>query len=232
MFQVIFDMDGVIFDSENTFLSCWLEAGARHGMEPELVRRTYMQCIGTNSNQTAEIYRKAFLARLGETDMHRMWDDSVALHRARYSGENMPIKPGVREILTFLKAAGVPVGIASSTQKRKVEQRIRTAGLDDYFVGAIGGDAVKISKPNPEIYLLACETFGFAPERTFAIEDSFNGIRAAGAAGMRPIMVPDIVPPDAEMRALAETICADLFEAMEYLKEQTRNNSLEKSSKS
>ena len=54
MFQVIFDMDGVIFDSENTFLGCWLEVGARYGMEPELVRRTYMKCIGTNSNQTAE----------------------------------------------------------------------------------------------------------------------------------------------------------------------------------
>lgn len=230
MFNVIFDMDGVIFDSENTFLSCWLETGARYGMEPELVRRTYMQCIGTNSNQTAEIYRNAFLERLGEANMHRMWDDSVELHRARYSGANMPIKPGVREILAFLKDAGIPVGIASSTQKSKVEQRIRTAGLAEYFVGAIGGDAVKISKPNPEIYLLACATFGFAPENTFAIEDSYNGIRAAHAAGMRPIMVPDIVPPDDEMRALAETICADLFEAMGYLREQARNKSPENSS--
>ena len=232
MFNVVFDMDGVIFDSENTFLSCWLEVGARYGMEPDLVRRTYMKCIGTNSNQTAEIYRNAFLERLGETDMHRMWNDSVELHRARYSGENMPIKPGVREILAFLKSAGIPVGIASSTQKSKVEQRIRTAGLDEYFVGAIGGDAVTISKPNPEIYLLACETFGFKPEDTFAIEDSFNGIRAASAAGMHTIMVPDIVPPDDEMRAMAETICADLSAAMEYLREQVRNNSPGKSSES
>jgi len=144
----------------------------------------------------------------------------VALHRERYAGDNMPIKAGVREILTFLKTRGVPVGIASSTQKSKVEDRIRTAGLSEYFVGAIGGDAVKISKPNPEIYLLACETFGFDPKNTFAIEDSFNGIRAASAAGMRPIMVPDIVSPDAEMERLSETICADLFEVMEYLQRQ------------
>lgn len=220
MFHVVFDMDGVIFDSENTFLNCWLEVGAQYGMEPELVQSTYMKCIGTNSNQTAEIYRNAFLERLGEANMQRMWEESVALHRARYAGENMPIKAGVREILTFLKSRGIPAGIASSTQKSKVEDRIRTAGLSEFFVGAIGGDAVKISKPNPEIYLLACETFDFRPENTFAIEDSFNGIRAASAAGMRPIMVPDIVSPDAEMRSLAETICADLFETMAYLQSQ------------
>ena len=221
MFNVIFDMDGVIFDSENTFLSCWLEAAARYGMEPELVRSTYVKCIGTNSRQTAEIYRNAFLERLGEAGMQRMWEESVALHRTRYAGENMPIKAGVREILAFLKTRSIPVGIASSTQKSKVEDRIRTAGLSEYFVGAVGGDAVKISKPNPEIYLLACETFGFDPGNTFAIEDSYNGIRAAGAAGMRPIMVPDIVSPDAEMRSLSESICADLFEVMDYLQAQT-----------
>ena len=220
MFNVVFDMDGVIFDSENTFLRCWLEASAHYGLEPELVRSTYVKCIGTNSNQTAEIYRNAFLKRLGEKNMHRMWDESVELHRTRYAGDNLPIKAGVREILTFLKAGGIPVGIASSTQKNKVEQRIRTAGLSEFFVGAVGGDAVKISKPNPEIYLLACETFGFAPENTFAIEDSYNGIRAASAAGMRPIMVPDIVSADAEMRDLSEAICADLFGAMEYLQRQ------------
>ena len=220
MFNVVFDMDGVIFDSENTFLRCWLEASAHYGLEPELVRSTYVKCIGTNSNQTAEIYRNAFLKRLGEKNMHRMWDESVELHRTRYAGDNLPIKAGVREILTFLKAGGIPVGIASSTQKSKVEQRIRTAGLSEFFVGAVGGDAVKISKPNPEIYLLACETFGFAPENTFTIEDSYNGIRAASAAGMRPIMVPDIVSADAEMRGLSEAICADLFGAMEYLQRQ------------
>lgn len=220
MFQVVFDMDGVIFDSENTFLSCWLEVGERFGMEPELVRSTYVKCIGTNSNQTAEIYRNAFLKRLGEENMQRMWKESVELHRARYAGDNMPIKAGVREILKFLKSRGIPVGIASSTQKSKVEQRIRTAGLSDYFVGAVCGDAVKISKPNPEIYLLACEAFGFDPANTFAIEDSFNGIRAASAAGMRPIMVPDIVTPDEEMRSLSETICTDLFEALAYLQTQ------------
>lgn len=220
MFHVVFDMDGVIFDSENTFLSCWLESGAHYGVEPELVRSTYVKCIGTNSAQTAEIYRNAFLERLGEAGMQRMWEESVALHRTRYSGNNMPIKAGVREILAFLKSRGIPAGIASSTQKSKVEDRIRTAGLSEYFVGAIGGDAVKISKPNPEIYLLACRTFGFDPKNTFAIEDSFNGIRAASAAGMRPIMVPDIVAPDAEMQSLSETICADLLEAMAYLQKQ------------
>ena len=75
-----------------------------------------------------------------------------------------------------------------------------------------------VSKPNPEIYLLACREFGFEPSCTFAIEDSFNGIRAAHAAGMRPIMVPDMIPADVEMKSLSEIVCSDLMEAMDYLK--------------
>ena len=97
-----------------------------------------------------------------------------------------------------------------------MERQIGEAGLSHYFDGIVGGDAVKISKPNPEIYLLACEQFGFEPGETFAIEDSFNGIRAARAAGMRPIMVPDMIPADDEMRELSEHICSDLKEVMVY----------------
>ena len=193
MYHVIFDMDGVIFDSERTLLSCWIEMAGKYGLDQELVRKTYIKCIGTNIRQTTEIYK-------------------------RYADGALPIKTGVTEILDYLKSSGISVGIASSTKKQKVEQQIKNAGLYDYFVGMIGGDAVKISKPNPEIYLLACREFGFAPGNTFAIEDSFNGIRAANAAGMRPIMVPDIVPADAEMSRLSEIVCKDLTEAMNYLK--------------
>ena len=87
MFQVIFDMDGVIFDSENTFLSCWLEVGARYGMEPELVRHTYMQCIGTNSNQTAEIYR---------SEIHR---ESQMIRHEHFCSFNYIVLPGTAQSL-------------------------------------------------------------------------------------------------------------------------------------
>lgn len=220
MYNVIFDMDGVIFDSERTLLECWIETCGKYHLDEELVRNTYIKCIGTNSRQTTEIFTNAFQNILNEEMLTRIWDESVALHRTRYADGKLPIKTGVTDILQYLRSSGVSVGIASSTRKQKVERQITDAGLSGYFMGIIGGDAVKISKPDPEIYLLACRAFGFEPGTTFAIEDSFNGIRAANAAGMRPIMVPDIVPADAEMYRLSEIVCKDLIEAMDYLKKE------------
>ncbi len=224
MYNVIFDMDGVIFDSERTLLDCWIETSEKYDLDEELVRSTYIKCIGTNINQTTEIYKNAFQNILSEEMLKRIWDESVQLHRERYADGALPIKKGAADILEYLQSSGVSVGIASSTKKQKVEHLIRNAGLYDRFVGIVGGDAVKISKPNPEIYLLACREFGFEPSDTFAIEDSFNGIRAAKAAGMRPIMVPDIVPADAEMHRLSEIVCKDLIEAMDYLKKERRKH--------
>lgn len=218
MYPVIFDMDGVLFDSERTLMECWIDAAGSYGLDRELVRRTYLRCVGTNTNQTTEIYRSAFLPLLGEEKLRRLWEESFALHRRRYPDGALPLKAGVRELLDFLLARNIPMGIASSSDKQTVTSRVRLAGLSEYFFGCIGGDAVTVSKPNPEIYLLACEAFGFSPAGTFAIEDSFNGIRAAHAAGMRPIMVPDLVPADAEMRARSEIVCRDLFEVMDYLR--------------
>lgn len=149
---------------------------------------------------------------MGYDKARALWDDSVNLHRSRYSDGRFPIKPGVQNILEYLHECGIKIGIASSSKKNTVQNQISVAGLGQYFDGIVGGDAVKISKPNPEIYLLACNTFGFIPEDTFAIEDSVNGIRAAHAAGMRAIMIP----ADDEMRSLSERIFNDLNEVKEY----------------
>ena len=220
-FNVIFDMDGVIFDSERTLLECWLETTRAYGLDEELTRQTYIKCIGTNARQTTEIYENAFVPIIGIEKAHELWDSSVAYHRQKYADGKLPVKTGVRDILEYLKSENIEVGIASSSRKETVEKQVGAAGLADYFKGYVGGDAVKISKPNPEIYLLACKEFGFVPENTFAIEDSFNGIRAAHSAGMRAIMVPDLIPADKEMENLSEVICKDLLEVIDYLK--TRN---------
>lgn len=217
-YNVIFDMDGVIFDSERTLYNCWVDVAKKYNLDIDLMSDTYIRCIGTNNNQTTEIYESVYVPILGKEKTRALRDESVKLHAERYSDGIMPMKTGVKEILQYLHNSGVKVGIASSSKKATVERQVGAAGLMDYFDGIVGGDAVKISKPNPEIYLLACGEFGFEPSKTFAIEDSFNGIRAAHAAGMRAIMVPDMVPEDDEMRSLSERIFKDLFEVMEYLK--------------
>ena len=91
-----------------------------------------------------------------------------------------------------------------------------------FFDSVTGGVSVTISKPDPQIYLIACEKLGSSSSDTFAIEDSFNGIRSAYRAGMRPLMVPDMIPPDDEMKTLSEGIFEDLIMVMEYLKSISR----------
>ncbi|MBQ6441255.1 MAG: HAD family hydrolase, partial [Lachnospiraceae bacterium] len=130
----------------------------------------------------------------------------------------IPMKAGVIELLEYLQEQGIRIGLASSTRKDIVERELADAGILHYFESVTGGDVVKISKPNPEIYLIACDKMQESPEECFAIEDSFNGIRAAKAAGMRPIMVPDLIQPTDEIRQMAETVCSDLFGVIDYLR--------------
>ena len=130
----------------------------------------------------------------------------------------MPRKPGAAEILAALNERGIPLAVASSTPEARVRQHLAEHGFLPRFDAVIGGDRLQRSKPAPDIFLLAAEALGAAPERCFVIEDSFNGIRAAHAAQMRPIMVPDMLPPTEEIAAMAEIVTEDLFGALEYLK--------------
>ncbi len=212
---VIFDMDGVIFDSERAILECWLVLADKYGLKD--LEEVFKKCIGTNDAQTAEIVESAYAPEFGEGIYDKLRKESSEIFHKKYDGVGLPIKTGVKELLDYLKDNNVPIGLASSTKKATVERELTEAGLIDYFDKIIGGDAVKISKPNPEIYFLACEAMGTEPEKAIAIEDSYNGVRAAKAAGMQCIMVPDIIPADDEMRSLADAICGDLLEVKETL---------------
>ena len=214
-YSVIFDMDGVIFDSEKACLICWSEVAAKYGISE--IDKVFTRCIGTNKNQTREIVETAYAKKFGAGIADRLLAESSRVFHEKYDGGRLPVKPGVKEILEYLKADHIRTAVASSTRKATVEKELEEAGFLGYFDMIIGGDAVKISKPNPEIYLLACEELSVRPEETFAIEDSYNGIRAAHGAGMRPIMVPDMIPADAEMRRLSEVVCGNLSEVREYL---------------
>ena len=136
----------------------------------------------------------------------------------QYIEENgVPVKNGVRETLAALSAAGLKIAVASSTRREKVLRHLENAGIAQYFEAVIGGDTVTHSKPHPEIFLTACEALGVEPEKAIAVEDSHNGIRAAHAAGMAPVMVPDLLPVTEEMRKLSAYVAEDMNDACAWM---------------
>lgn len=211
-------MDGVIFDTERVYIECCIEAAKALPVPEEQVYETCVKCTGTNEFQTMEFFHRDFSPFLTEAECQTLRDESVRFFKKRYAEKLIPMKAGVVELLDFLKERGVRTGLASSTRKDIVERELADAGILHYFESVTGGDVVKISKPNPEIYLIACDKMQVSPQECFAIEDSFNGIRAANAAGMRPIMVPDLIQPTDEIRQMAETVCSDLFGVIDYLR--------------
>ena len=191
---VIFDMDGVIFDSEQIVCNLWID----YAKEVDLpgIDEIIIKCIGINDKSTAQVFRDAY----GEDFPYEAHKKVISTRfHERYDGGRLPKKPGIDELLKVLKEKGFKTALASSTREEVVRNELRDAGLLDYFDFVIGGDKVSHSKPDPEIFIKAAEGLGAKVKDCYVIEDSFNGIKAANAAGMIPIMVPDLLQPTPEI---------------------------------
>lgn len=211
MKAVIFDMDGVIFDSERATYLCWKKVAEDHGLER--MDEVYRRCIGV----TLEVTRQICLDAYGEDFPYEQFaKEASELYHERYDGGRLPIKEGVREILSYLKGNGIPIAIASSTRQKRVTTQLDEAGLLSYFDAVVGGESVSRSKPAPDIFLFAAERLGIAPEDCVVIEDSFNGIRAAHAAGMQPVIVPDMLQPDEEITGMCVAVRKTLTEVISF----------------
>ncbi len=209
---VVFDMDGVIFDSERATMQCWLSLADKYGIKN--IEKPYLACTGTTIAKTKQI----MLDEYGEDFPYDEYaKEASRMYHEKYDGGRLPMKSGVIEILDFLKSNGKKIALASSTRKETVINQLRDARILDYFDEVITGDMVTRSKPEPDIFLLACEKIGVEPNRAYAIEDSYNGIRAAYRGGLKPIMVPDLLPANREMREMAEAVIDSLDDVVIYL---------------
>ncbi len=211
---VIFDMDGVIFDTERAIIGCWKTLSETVDL-PE-IEKVCTECIGT----TREMTRSIMLRHYGDDFPYdELTARASSIFRQRYSGADLPVKKGAEHILRRFRAAGMKMALASSTRSDTVKRELADTGLIGYFDVIIGGEMAARSKPAPDIFLMAANKL--ASERPasdfYVIEDSYNGIRAAHAAGMHPVMVPDILQPDEEIRSLAEVILPDLFAAADWV---------------
>lgn len=211
---VVFDVDGVLFDTERLMHKVWLEVSREMGC-PQVGER-YLEFVGQNRAGILEKMCRFFGPEFpGETFL------TTCSQRAqdRMELEGVPLKPGVQEILDFLKERGVPVALATSTNRQRTARRMEMTGLAPYFSAMITGDLVTHGKPAPEIYLLACNALGTAPGRTLAVEDSRNGILSASAAGMPTAMIPDMIAPTPELEALLWKRFGSLLELRDHLAE-------------
>lgn len=208
---VIFDMDGIIFDSERLVLECWEKMAKKYHLEG--MHEAYLPCIGTNDSRTKEIMMDYYGAGFPYDAFRK--EASVLFHEIT-DRDGLPVKKGVRELLEYLNDNDIPVGLASSTRLAVVTEELKQAGLYGYFRTVTGGDQLKRSKPEPDIYLMACGKLGARPENTYAVEDSYNGIRSSHSAGMMPVMVPDLLPPTEEMRQKSVAVLDDLLQVRDW----------------
>ncbi|MCW5797001.1 MAG: HAD family phosphatase [Nitrospira sp.] len=188
----IFDMDGLLLDSERVIMQAWLDAARECGVH--LSPADYLPVVGK-----ADVESDAMLASLlGGPNMFCRVMTRVEELLARQTSEPIfPLKPGAQEILSALHVRQVPCAVASSTHIREIERRLRTVGVRDYFSAVSGGNEVFRGKPDPAVYELSANRLGVSPEACLAFEDSEHGIAAATAAGMRVVMVPDLKLPSA-----------------------------------
>ena len=209
---VVFDMDGLMFDTERIWATLWEPALAGLGL-------SYKEGLDEAARGTAGDSMRAVLRRFygPDCDPDRIIE---ALHEQGVIAFQAPPpkKPGLDEILTWLDAQHIPMAVASSSRVHVIEGNLNNWGLTHYFKALVSGQQVKHSKPDPEIFLLAAEKLGTDPAHTLVLEDSYNGVRAGAAGGFVTVMVPDLLPADDEMRGLYTMECTSLNEVLDTLK--------------
>ena len=216
---VIFDMDGVIVDSEAVYLAGYLHAARLYDLPIEDMRAAVGRAVGVVDAMERAIMTETF-GHLPQFSLDKTYKACRDYFNNAVETGQIDLKPGAAEILQSLRNKNIPVGLASSSPRTMIEKVLKRHGVLQYFDVVISGDMVQKGKPDPEIFLLCADALGIPVSKyseTFVIEDSHNGIRAAYAAGMRPIMVPDQLPPTQEMREKAAVVLPSLTDAAQWL---------------
>ncbi len=208
---VLFDMDGLLLDTEALYAQS-MQAAAR-ALDREMPISFWPSMVGVPARDCNEMIRDFYGPDLDIEAFRREF--SVHFGQLRESG--IPVKPGVIELLDFLKERDLPAAVATSARRSAAEHHLAHAGLIDRFIAIATVDDVARAKPHPDVYLEAARRIGVAPVHCIAFEDSNIGLMAAHAAGTMAIMVPDIVPPTPEARAKCLHIARDLHEARRLL---------------
>ena len=208
-FAVLFDMDGLMLDTERLAHRAWTQAMQERGYQLET--RHYVRLIGRTAADVGRILGEIFGDTMPYADIYTR---RQALFDAEVAANGVAIKPGLLELLDFLEQHQIPKAVASSTNSAGVLLKLNHVGIAGRFASLVGGDQVERGKPAPDLFLEAARQLGFDPRDCLVLEDSEAGILAAHRAGMLPIMVPDMKQPDADTARIAYRIVPSLHEVI------------------
>lgn len=212
---VIFDMDGLMFDSESMWLSTWKPAFEKHGIElkPEIIEKAPGSSRRLMTQLAIRLYGN-------KPEVLEAVNDHYALAHDLFLSKPVPKKEGLDELLEYLKMNHIPCAVASSSAREIVDANLMHAGIEDRFMAIVTGDEDLPSKPAPDIFLEAASRLGSKPNESLVLEDSENGIRAAAAGGFKSIWVPDVIDISDEAKELASNTCESLLDVCDWLKKQ------------
>jgi len=216
---VILDMDGLMIDTERIAVECWIESAHRSGWE--ISRETCLAMVGMDDRASRVRLLQAEGGHAGDGHsgtggpfpLEEISARARVRYRQRLNDEGIGLKPGIIELLDWLDASGIPKAVATSTIAEMAQEKLVLSGLRNRFHTIVCGDQVAKTKPAPDIYLEAAAQLGQTASACIALEDSDVGLRAAHAAGLACIVVPDLQPLRPQYAGLAHTIVRNLDEA-------------------
>lgn len=209
---VIFDMDGVIFDTERVYLEIWKSVFEKYGYK--MTKELYITVMGTGRKNVI----KTFLENFGDDlPIEKMYEEKDNQLFYIIENQGIPLKKGVKELFSMLKEKNYKIALATSAKRDRVEKQIKDKWLKESFDAIVCGDDVEKGKPSPDIFLKAAKKIDVEPENCFVVEDSPAGIKAAFSGGMKGIHVEDLKAADEDILKYCEKNFKNLQEIKEYL---------------
>ena len=216
---VIFDMDGTLLDTEPVYMRSWIETGIKWGLDRRVMTDMYVPFI---SGRSVDSSKRVLKDHFGEDfDSERFMSERMALYHDLVS-KDLRLKKGCREILDFLREQGIPMAVATSTAPDITNANLKRMALTDYFDAIITASMVKNGKPAPDIFIEAGRQINAESRECAVCEDSYSGIFAAHAAGMKPILIPDLLKPTKETDAVTYATVESLLDVIEIIKNENK----------
>lgn len=215
---VIFDQDGLMFDTERISAESWRLAGEETGV---VLKEEFLCTIrGMNRADAAARFHEVFEDKI---DFEALRDRKNQYFRQILKERGVPVKPGLRELLAYLKAHDYKMILATASTKEYSMGNLKETGIDSYFSRIVSGDMVAHSKPDPEVFLRAAEALEEEPRHCMVLEDSLNGVEAGLKGGFVTVMVPDLTQPDEALRSRVAAVCGSLREVIPVLERLNEN---------